>query len=446
MKNDRPPPRTPERREWVLSRVRLAWAEAERQGFIRREFSISMFNKLGSKPHPCHNDINALGGWHAVLEAALGPGESPRQVRIVAPRVETPPVATAPDPVTEHVAAREQRSWKAERAELLERIDAMQREAAHASAVRADAPPPSIQRRERASGMREATAIVLASDWHVEETVLPETVNSLNAYDLAIAERRARKFFDGISWLLDAHATHFRIRDLVLWLGGDLITGYIHEELVESNGLSPLYATRFVRTLVVEGIRMLLSAHPELDRIIVPCSHGNHGRTTIKPRISTGADNSYEHLLYQTLADDFRDEPRVSFHVARGELVFVDVYGLKVRFTHGDAVKYAGGVGGITIPINKAIAAWDRSIRADLTCMGHWHQLTFASKCLVNGSLIGPSAYTVRIKAEMETAQQAFALIDSRRGVCQQTPVWVTSEGEGLDPAASAAVRERLAS
>ena len=51
----------------------------------------------------------------------------------------------------------------------------------------------------------------------------------------------------------------------------------------------------------------------------------------------------------------------------------------------------------------------------------------------------------MRIKAEMEVGRQAFFLIDSRRGVCQQTPVWSTPDGVAtLDPAASAAIRERL--
>lgn len=441
MKRDRPPRGTEARRQWVYERVRVAAAWAASQG---RPFYATTLRKA-PQPQPCSDDITEHGGWQAVRDAALaGMAEVEIPITVEAPVYAAPPVAPV-DPLAAHREAREASGWRAERKALLERLDEAERRAAHHAALDADRPPPSIQRRERASGMREATAVVLASDWHVEETVDPHTVNGLNAYDLSIAEHRARRFFDGLSWLLDAHATHFRIRDLVLWLGGDLITGTIHEELLESNGLSPLLASRFVRGLVGDGIRMLLSAHPELERIVIPCSHGNHGRTSVKPRISTGAANSYEHALYLSLADDFRYEPRTEWHVARGELVYLDVYDMRLRFTHGDAVKYGGGVGGITIPINKAIGMWDRSIKADLTCLGHWHQLTFASKCIVNGSLIGPSAYTVRIKAEMEEARQAFALIDSAHGVCQMTPVWLMSgAARELDPNASAAIRERL--
>lgn len=369
----------------------------------------------------------------AVAGTTGGPSAAP------APRVES-----TPDPLDEHRLKRDVAALRRERDELLARLHDAEARNAFLVELSNSSEPLSIQRRERASGLREGTAFALASDWHVEETVDPATVNGLNAYDLSIAQTRARRFFSGVSAMLDDQP-RFRIRELVLWLGGDLITGTIHDELLESNGLSPMLAVRFVRRLVGDGLRMLLSAHPELERITVPCSHGNHGRNTHKPRISTGADNSLEHALYLQLADDFRAEPRVRFDIARGELVYLSVYDRRFRFTHGDAVKYGGGVGGITIPISKAVASWDRSIRADVTCMGHWHQLLYGGSFIVNGSLIGPSAYTVRIKAAMEPGQQAFFLADSKRGLCQQTPIWTTPAGVAvLSADESAAVRDGL--
>lgn len=445
VRRDRPHKGAPGHREWVVAAVRESRAQTV-VDFMTWARPLRLTRAL-----PSERDFVAAGGWlqcryEAAQEKAprISAEGDVRSYLGMVPSQTTSESTT--DPLTRHREQREEAAWRKERADLLERLRAAEEREAHRSALDATEAPVSIQRRERASGMREATAFALASDWHVEETVEPATVNGLNAYDLSIAERRARRFFDGISHLLDTHAPTFRIRELVVWLGGDLITGTIHDELLESNGLSPLLASLFVRRLVGDGLRMLLRSHPELERIVVPCSHGNHGRTTHKPRISTGAANSYETALYLQLAGDFRDEPRVRFTVARGELTYLEVYGQRVRFTHGDAVKYGGGIGGIMIPINKAVAAWDRSIRADLTCMGHWHQLTFGSKCVVNGSLIGPSAYTVRIKAEMDEGRQAFFLMDSVRGVCQQTPIWTTpSGGHALDPAASAAIRERLA-
>lgn len=360
--------------------------------------------------------------------------------------VEAPPVVP-PDALEMHRMRSALDDSKRREKELLGRLDAAERYRDHVSALSADGTPIGVQRREGVFGLREATAVALASDWHIEELVDPETVGGVNAFDLSVAEHSARRYFEGLVWLLESHSQAFSIRDLVLWIGGDIISNTIHEELLESNLLSPLVATRFARELFVKGIRMLL-AETNLERIIIPCNYGNHGRTTPKPRISTGASNSYEVALYHQLADDFRDEPRVQFVVSRGEILYLSIYDLTVRFTHGDAVKYGGGIGGITIPINKALAGWNTVRRADLTCMGHWHQYMSARGLIVNGSLIGYGPFSQRVKATYEPPQQAFTLIDSRRGVCQSTPIWVREDDHDpiLDATATDVIKQRLLS
>ena len=85
----------------------------------------------------------------------------------------------------------------------------------------------------------EAVAIAMASDWHVEETVQSASVNGLNEYALPIAKTRIEKFFSTICRLTEIERHGAKIDDLILWLGGDLMTGMIHEELAESNSKTP---------------------------------------------------------------------------------------------------------------------------------------------------------------------------------------------------------------
>jgi phenylalanyl-tRNA synthetase alpha subunit len=42
----------------------------------------------------------------------------------------------------------------------------------------------------------ESTAILMASDRHIEETIDPETINYLNEYNPKIAKQRAEKFWN----------------------------------------------------------------------------------------------------------------------------------------------------------------------------------------------------------------------------------------------------------
>jgi hypothetical protein len=273
-------------------------------------------------------------------------------------------------------------------------------------------------------GTKQAMPWFLASDWHVEERVDPETVNGRNEYNPDIATRRAQRFTDGLLWLLDGHASMASMDAVGLWLGGDFITNYIHPELEESNHLSPVDAVQFAANLIEAVIRRILKE--TTLKVEVPCSYGNHDRLQMKKRIQTGAENSLAVLMYRFLRKIFRDEPRVAFHIATGYHLYYECFDKVLRFHHGDAVQYQGGVGGVTIPMRKKIAGWNRTRVADLDLLGHFHQLQDGGSFIVNGSLIGHNPYAIEIGASYEAPQQAFFLMRPERGKSATAPVFVT--------------------
>lgn len=281
-----------------------------------------------------------------------------------------------------------------------------------------------IERREIQSGMREGVAVVLASDWHIEEHVPQRADTNFNHYNLNVAERRVGRFFSGVEWLLNFHRPMFGLHDVVLWLGGDLMTGYLRAENLEENELSPVEALVWLQHNITAGIRQLLN-DSAIAMLTVVCSHGNHGRTTEKPRRATGAKNSYEWLLYQWLVDYFKGEQRVQFVTDQSNHQYVQVYDWQLHFTHGDEVGYQGGIGGITIPLTKAVHRWNDVRRCDFHHFGHFHQYLNHGHFTVNGSLIGYNAYAMSIGAKPEPPQQAFYVLDSKRGKTACCPIWV---------------------
>jgi len=150
-----------------------------------------------------------------------------------------------------------------------------------------------------------------------------------------------------------------------------------------------------------------------------------HSRITPKVRHSTEAGNSLEWYMYNNLALLFKNEPRVKFLISRGYHNYLDVYDWTIRFHHGHAVRYGGGVGGIYIPVNKAIAQWDKAKKADLTVMAHFHQLKDGGNFICNGSLIGYNAYALSIKADYEDPKQAFFIIHSKKGRLGYKPIFI---------------------
>jgi len=306
--------------------------------------------------------------------------------------------------------------------EAIETIDRLERQLADAQRV-ADPVETFTIEPKHGSGTSEATPVLVASDWHAEESVGPE-VGGLNTYSLEIAQARAVKFFQSGLRLIRLLQQDVKIESAILALLGDFISNQIHEaENAEINGLHPTQAIGFVKSLLVSGIDFLLE-HSALS-FVVPCHSGNHARTTKTTRFSAENGHSLEYMLYLWLADYYRSEPRIQFVISGGMHSYVTVYDSVIRFQHGHAIKYGGGVGGIFIPAYKAIAQWNKAKRADLDVFGHFHQSKDGGNFICNGSLIGYNAFALSIKADFETPRQSLFLMDKRRGRTCTWPILV---------------------
>ena len=264
------------------------------------------------------------------------------------------------------------------------------------------------------SGVSESAAVMVWSDWHSEELVLPEQVSGKNEFNLKIFHERFWNLLRGnLAWFrINSSAT--TIKTIVLALLGDFITGSIHDDLMEGNQLMPADAIYHVFSYLVKGVEYVLeNTQPDVE-LIIPCHSGNHGRMTQEQRIATEAGNSLEYFMYLMLRDHFDGNKRVKFIVQNGYHSYVSFFEgrFTARFHHGHQINYQGGVGGITIPVNKAIAQWNKARHADLDVFGHFHTKFDGGNFVSNGALIGYSAYAVSIKGTYEEPSQQQFLIN----------------------------------
>ena len=267
----------------------------------------------------------------------------------------------------------------------------------------------------------EAVAIAVLSDTHVEESVEPQWVNGLNKYNLDIAKKRHDQFFEKVVKLLRKEQKDVTINELVLGLLGDHITGRIHEENLEICLLRPVDAIIFSQDLIESGIKFLLD-HSTV-KITVICKTGNHARITRRIHSSTQQGNSLEWSMYHNLRSRFKEEERIKFVIDDGYHTYTDILGTTLRWHHGHAIRYQGGVGGLTIPLHKAIHNWNLTRHADVDILGHFHDYITMRRFVVNGSLIGYNAYALSIKAEYSPPTQSFFLIDKKRGKTVHIPI-----------------------
>lgn len=329
----------------------------------------------------------------------------------------------------EHHLRRQVREGEARNRELLAELATVKDVADMLAKARETRINPIKPRERRQGSKREATALVMASDWHVEQRVDPAAVDDRNRYDLAISQQRMERFFEGAMYCVNFNRQIFTVRDMVLDFGGDFITNYLRDENQQTNLLTPPKAIAYWKTHAKAGIKHLLS-DPQLERIAIPCVDGNHPRLTKKMQAANRTSMNLETLMYMQLAEEFADEPRVQFQIATGPELYFEVYGRTIRSRHGDTVHSQGGVGGITVPLLRAIPRWDSVRRADLSLVHHFHQLISMPNVIVNGSLIGYDEYAIASGFAFEPPAQAFCMLDPLRFKSTFMPIWVSDRAD----------------
>lgn len=270
----------------------------------------------------------------------------------------------------------------------------------------------------------EATPIIQWSDWHVDEVVKPSTVNGFNEFNPEICEARAKNLFSNTIKLINTQRTGVIIKRLVLHLGGDIVTAWIHPEGMQTNSMTPQQGVFFAFDLHRAGIQYLLK-HGEFEQIYIVCSRGNHGRVTHKMQYGNDYSTNSENYMYKMLANEFKSEKRVVFQIDDAELAYMNIYGKQLRFFHGWQIRFQGGIGGLTIPLYKALHRWNANVPTYYNLMCDKH--TYSSPtpdCTLNGSLIGFNAYALSNGFSFQPPLQSFTLLDSKRGITIKAPLF----------------------
>jgi predicted phosphodiesterase len=286
------------------------------------------------------------------------------------------------------------------------------------------------------SGKSTGVPLLHLSDWHWGETVDPDQVGGMNAFNRKIAKQRVKILRDATVDLCLHHMTNPKYPGIVVTLGGDMITGGIHEDLRETND-GPV--TLSVAEVEENIIGLLLDLADKFGKVFVPCVPGNHGRTTIKPRAKNRVFDSYEWLVYCHIERFFRDDPRVQVYVPNEVDAHFSIYGHRFMLTHGDTLGVKGGDGIIgslgpiargALKVGSSEASCGRDF--DTLLIGHYHTYIprgDAVPVLANGSLIGYNEYArLVLRAKPTRPTQALAFIHPDRGFTAQWAIYLDAK------------------
>lgn len=273
------------------------------------------------------------------------------------------------------------------------------------------AQPPIDWQARKAKPKGKATVELLWSDWHVDELITRETTNGLNEWNPKIADQSIKTLVDNSLNLIEIESKLVKLPDLVLWLGGDFISGPIHEELEVTNTMEPDEAICWLKPRIEVAISKLLK-EGKFEKMLVVCSWGNHARWTKKIQFKREWKVSREYWMYVELAERFKHDKRVTFHVSQSYESTIDIEGQRVTYEHGHRHKFNGGVGGALVPVNRNIGRRnsDRNTRSDRQRMGHFHVAGALGSVVMNASMIGYSEYGTGRFAYAEPSQTLCVL------------------------------------
>lgn len=274
------------------------------------------------------------------------------------------------------------------------------------------------------------TLVAFLSDTHIGEVVVPEEMNDFNAYNLDIAEQRLQRFFERTILVARKYLHGVTYDGIVLPLGGDLVSGDIHDELVETNEVSTYESVLWLLPRLKAGIEMFAE---EFGNVHVVSAPGNHGRNSKRPRHKRRSANNADTLVARLVALWLKDEEGITFDIPESFDVGFDIYGYPFSLEHGDNMKFSGTaeIGAIG-PAKRGTLRAGNQASAEGTpfeykLLGHFHQYipTASQGFVMNGSLKGYDEYARSWHFRPERAQQALMVVTPEHGITVQAPVLV---------------------
>lgn len=265
------------------------------------------------------------------------------------------------------------------------------------------------------------------SDLHHGEVVHASQVNGVNSYNLKIAHKRLDTLADSTVRLLRILSPDMDYPGIVLMLGGDMVSGNIHDELATTNEINTMPT---VLDLFGKLASFILTMADTFGHVFVVGVTGNHGRDTHKIWTKDRHHTSFDWLLYCFLAKHFEKDKRITFLIPDGPDAYFKLYNHRYLLTHGDQFRGGDGLIGALGPIirgdhKKRSRNGQIGMEYDTMCCGHWHSYMHLTRLIVNGSLKGYDEYAYSNNFPFERPQQALWLTHPKYGITYRMPVYV---------------------
>ena len=279
--------------------------------------------------------------------------------------------------------------------------------------------------------------VVMLSDEHADQIVLPEQVGNLERYNFRIALRRAEEYVDTVVKFTQNTLSSYHFKTLYIFAIGDHTSGEIHNAKDHSE-----YRNAFRNSLAIGQMHSLMLQElavyfPEIKIIYLS---GNHGRRSVRKDYH-GARNNWDYLIAETARIYCREIKNINFMIPDAFSAGVDVEGWGFGLSHGDDIR-----SWLNIPwygIEKktrrlaAISA-TRGKRIHYYCFGHFHnaatQAALDGETIINGSWVATDPYAYESLSVFSEPSQWMFGVHHKRGISWRLNMRLRTDREHLGP------------
>lgn len=270
------------------------------------------------------------------------------------------------------------------------------------------------------SEINDEDLVMLISDQHADEVVIPEQVGNLEKYDFEVALCRAEKLVQTTLNFTQRTLSNYRFKTLHILDLGDATNGCIHDGEGKShfrNILKNAIAIAQMKALMIRDLA------PHFEEIKFIGISGNHGRRTTKKNFDGPHDNFDYSINHQTqlLCQNIKN---VQFWIPNAWSVNYFIQGWGFNLSHGDGVKSWNSIPfyGIERRTRRLVALHNATdLKITYWLMGHFHMLSTMSDLLgetiINGAWCGTNPFGYEAFSGYRIPQQLIFGVHPKQGI-----------------------------
>lgn len=283
-------------------------------------------------------------------------------------------------------------------------------------------------------------AVLLLSDTHFGDRIRRGDTSGFPEFDLVIAGNRWGYTIGKAKQCLALHRAMYPIKKLIVWIGGDIGNGVLHDA-PQSNELFVPAQVHFSYHMFKFAIEDLLTlTKPDengnvvVEEIELLFTVGNHMRMDEKMPTKLQAQRTFDWLIYQMLIDRFEHNPKVHITKDMAPYIFHNIRGHRYMFAHGMQVGYRNSPDAqcksMSQFIDRARALFDspewrrannlQNETFSRICIGDIHVPVSFPRLKSNGSLNGQNELGVNWTLEpIPAGMQLFGVADKHQETWQ---------------------------